>query len=269
MMIDGLTIRYARSDPRDDQALLLSPWPESIYCYAPTWDQLAEHAELVAVDLPGFGRSERRDDLLNPNSMGKFIVRIAEALGLKRPHAVGPDIGTNALLFAAAQSPGRFLSLVVGSGGASYPLQIEGVLKEWVEAPSLEPYRQINGSDIIDAVIQTFEKYKPSEAVRQDYRDSYAGTRFAESMRYVQSYPEQLQTLGQLLPKVAAPVQIINGSRDPVIPLGNAEYLHERLPASRLDIVDAGHFVWEDAADTYASLVTKWWAGGYRDVGPN
>ena len=33
--IDGLSIRYAESEPRDDQALLLSPWPESIYCYEP------------------------------------------------------------------------------------------------------------------------------------------------------------------------------------------------------------------------------------------
>jgi hypothetical protein len=30
--IDGLSIRYAESEPREDHALLLSPWPESIYC---------------------------------------------------------------------------------------------------------------------------------------------------------------------------------------------------------------------------------------------
>ena len=41
--IDGLSIRYAESEPRDDHALLLSPWPESIYCYEPTWNRLAEH----------------------------------------------------------------------------------------------------------------------------------------------------------------------------------------------------------------------------------
>ena len=31
--IDGLSIRLAESEPRDDHALLLSPWPESLYCY--------------------------------------------------------------------------------------------------------------------------------------------------------------------------------------------------------------------------------------------
>jgi pimeloyl-ACP methyl ester carboxylesterase len=59
--IDGLSIRYAESAPRDEQALLLSHWPESLYAFAPTWASLAEHAHLVAVDLPGFGHSARRD----------------------------------------------------------------------------------------------------------------------------------------------------------------------------------------------------------------
>jgi pimeloyl-ACP methyl ester carboxylesterase len=49
----------------------------------------------------------------------------------------------------------------------------------------------------------------------------------------------------------------------------NAEYLHERLPHSQLHLIDSCHFAWEDAADEYASLVTAWWAGGYktRDAG--
>ena len=60
---------------------------------------------------------------------------------------------------------------------------------------------------------------------------------------------------------------IINGARDPVVPRVNAEYLYERLPMSKLDIIDAGHFIWEDAADTYAALVTSWSAGGFAKVG--
>jgi pimeloyl-ACP methyl ester carboxylesterase len=47
------------------------------------------------------------------------------------------------------------------------------------------------------------------------------------------------------------------------VPPVNGEFLHERLPNSKLDILDAGHFTWEDAADEYAALVTSWWSGGY------
>jgi pimeloyl-ACP methyl ester carboxylesterase len=267
--IDCLSIRYAESDPRDRHALLLSPWPESIYCYEPTWARLAEHTHLVAMDLPGFGRSERRDSLMSPKAMGEFIVRAADAFGLEQPHVVGPDIGTGASLFAAAQHPGRFRSLVVGTGGAAVPLQLGGVLKEWVEAPSLDPYRKIDGRDIVTAVLATLERYRPTDAAREDYLASFEGERFAESMRYVRTYPEQLPALADLLPTIETPVLIIAGARDPVVPPVNAEFLHERLPRSKLDLIDALHFIWEDAADEYAALVTSWWAGGYAVAGPS
>ena len=32
------------------------------------------------------------------------------------------------------------------------------------------------------------------------------------------------------------------------------EFLHQRLPHSKLDIVEADHFTWEDAAADYAAL---------------
>jgi pimeloyl-ACP methyl ester carboxylesterase len=263
--IDGLSIRYAESEQKGDHALLLSPWPESIYCYEPTWVRLAEHTHLVAIDLPGFGHSERRDDLMSPRAMGEFVVRVADAFGLDEPHVVGPDVGTGASLFGAALHPGRFRSLAVGTGGAAVPLQLGSVLKEWVEAPSIEPYRKIDGRQMVSAAIGTLERYRPTQTAREDFLSSYEGERFAESMRYVRTYPEQLPVLGDLLPTIATPVLIINGARDPVVPPVNAEYLHERLPRSKLDIIDAGHFIWEDAADQYAALVTSWWAGGYRN----
>jgi pimeloyl-ACP methyl ester carboxylesterase len=267
--IDGLSIRYAESDPRDDHALLLSPWPESIYSYEPTWTRLAEHTHLVAIDLPGFGQSERRNSLMSPRAMGEFIVRVADAFGLEQPHLVGPDVGTAASLFAAALHPGRFRSLVVGTGGTAVPLQLGDPLKEWVEAPSLEPYRKIDGRQIVSAAIGTLERYTPSDAAREDYLASFAGDRFAESMRYVQAYPRELPVLRDLLPTIETPVNIINGKRDPVVPPANAEFLHQRLPKSKLDLIDAGHFIWEDAAEQYATLVTSWWAGGYTAAGPS
>ncbi|MFL5493056.1 MAG: alpha/beta fold hydrolase [Gemmatimonadales bacterium] len=261
--IDGLAIRYAESEPRKDHALLLSPWPESMYCYEPTWARLSERTHLVAMDLPGFGQSERRDSLMSPKAMGEFIVRAADAFGLEQPHLVGPDVGTAASLFAAALYPNRFRSLVVGTGGTAVPLQLGDPLKEWVEAPSLEPYRKIDGRQIVTAAIGTLEHYAPSDTAREDYLSSFAGERFAESMRYVQAYPQELPVLRDLLATIETPVNIISGKRDPVVPPVNAEFLHERLPKSKLDFIDAGHFIWEDAADQYAALVTSWWAGGY------
>jgi len=262
-VIDGLSVRYAESDDRSDTALLLSPWPESLLAFEPTWPRLAEHARLVAVDLPGFGHSQRRDALLSPQAMGDFIIRIADAFGLENPHVVGPDIGTAAALFAAARHPGRLRSLVVGSGGTAVPLQLGSLLKDWVEDPDLDRFRKADPRQIVAGALSGIERYVLPDPVREDYLSSYEGDRFVESMRYVRTYPAELPALRELLPQVQIPVQIIAGGRDRAVPPANAEFLHARLPHSKLDIVDAGHFTWEDGADRYSALVTTWWSGGY------
>ena len=75
--VDGLRIRYAESDGSHDTVVLLtSPWPESVYAFAPIWGMLAQHARLFAIDLPGFGASERREDLLSPRAMGGFLAQL-------------------------------------------------------------------------------------------------------------------------------------------------------------------------------------------------
>jgi pimeloyl-ACP methyl ester carboxylesterase len=131
-----VAVRFAESENRDDHALLLSPWPESLFAFEPTWARLAERTHLVAIDLPGFGHSQRRDELLSPRAMGEFVVRVADAFGLGNPHLLGPDVGTGASLFAAALRPSRFRSLIVGGGAAAFPLRLGGLLKDWVEARS-------------------------------------------------------------------------------------------------------------------------------------
>jgi pimeloyl-ACP methyl ester carboxylesterase len=262
--IDGLSIRFAESDERDDHALLLSPWPESLLAFEPTWARLAEHTHLVAIDLPGFGHSQRRDALLCPRAMGEFVIRAADAFGLENPHVIGPDIGTAASLFAVASHPGQLRSLVVGSGGAAFPLQLGSVLKDWAEAPDLEAYRRADPRQIVGGVLTaSIERYALPDFVREDYLSSYEGDRFVESMRYVRTYPAELPALRDLLPEIQTPVQIIAGRRDAAVPPVNAEVLHERLANSKLDVIDAGHFTWEDAAGEYARLVTSWWSGGY------
>ena len=264
--IDGLKIRFAESEERDDHALLLSPWPESIHAFDQIWDRLADQAHLVAVDLPGFGHSERRDALLTPRAMGEFVIRLADEFGLEHPHTVGPDIGTAALLFAAADNPGRLRSIVIGSGGASFPLELGGILNDWVTAPDVDGYRAIDPREIVTAALSGIERYELPASVREDYLSAYYGDRFVESMQYVRAYPNELPTLAELLPEIDTPVQIIGGLWDWAVPPSNHRYLHERLPNSKLDLIDAGHFTWEDAADEYAEIVASWWAGGYANV---
>jgi pimeloyl-ACP methyl ester carboxylesterase len=265
-MIDGLSIRYAASDSREKSAILLSPWPESLFTFEQMWSRLAAHAQLVAIDLPGFGYSERRNELLTPSAMGEFIAHLIEDFGLKQPHAVGPDIGTSALLFAAAKHPDLLRSIVIGNGTAAVPLQVASVLKDVIFAPSLEPFQSIDPRKGVESVLQYVERYKLPEHVREDFLSSYEGDRFAESLRFVRSYPTELPKLSNLLPTIETPVQIITGDHDPGVLPVNGDFLHEKLPRSKHDKVNAGHFAWADAADDYAKIIIEWWNGGYERV---
>jgi pimeloyl-ACP methyl ester carboxylesterase len=260
--VDGVRIRYADSGGRREPTVLLtSPWPESVYAFAPMWTSLAEHARLFAIDLPGFGASERRDDLLSPQAMGGFLAQVIAEADLGTPHIVAPDVGTSAALFAAAAHPERIASVIVGTGGAAVPIQLGDPLASWVLDPDLDKYRKMDPRAIVSVAMDTIAGGVPDE-IRADYMDCYDGDRFVESMRYVRRYPEELPVLAELLPQITLPVTLINGRHDRVVPLANVEFLDERLPNSRLVVIDAGHFAWEEAPAEYASAILDSLKGG-------
>ena len=253
--IDGVRIRYADSGGSTKPAVVLtSPWPESVYAFAPMWATLSEHARLFAIDLPGFGASERREDLLSPQAMGEFLAQLIVEADLGKSHIVAPDVGTSAALFAAAAHPERFASVVVGTGGAAVPIQLGEPLASWVLDPDLDKYRKMDPHVIVNTAVDTIAGGIPDD-IRADYLACYEGDRFVESMRYARRYPEELPVLAGLLPQITVPVRIINGRHDRVVPVANAEFLDQRLPTSRLVIIDAGHFVWEEEPAKYAAAV--------------
>jgi pimeloyl-ACP methyl ester carboxylesterase len=73
-----------------------SQWPESIFAFVSVWPGLTRQFEVLAIDLPGFGRSEARDDLLRR----------------RRPPSI---------LFAAVARPDLLGSLTGGAGASTYP----------------------------------------------------------------------------------------------------------------------------------------------------
>ena len=256
--IDGLSVRFARARrPGAETVLLLSPWPESLMAFLPIWDRLAETYDVLALDLPGFGGSEGRPDVIAPQAMGHFIEKAVRHFGLVRPHAVGPDIGTSALLFAAADHPETFSSITIGSGAVSYPMEVASALADKIAAP-IEALREIVVEDFVDSVLASIKNYTVPPFARQDYVESYHGERYVESARFVRRYPEELRILKERLGSIQTPALVIVGREDPFVPISNGQYLAGRLPNVRLEIVDAGHFVWEEAAESYASLLLDW-----------
>src|SRR4249920_4002802 len=77
---DGVRIRFAdnKADSSTVTVLMLSPWPESLWAYRRIWDRVSGAARVVAIDLPGFGHSDGRPELIAPDAMGTFLARLIE-----------------------------------------------------------------------------------------------------------------------------------------------------------------------------------------------
>ena len=178
------------------------------------------------------------------------------------PHLVCPDVGTPAALFAAAGHPGRIRSLVIGGGATAYPLEVDGALKELIEAPDIDAFRSVDPRALVQGLMAPLGPAVPADNIIADYVESNMGDRFAESARYVRSYPEQLPLLAGLLPQIFTPVQIITGGQDPIVPVANAEFLHARLPNSRSTCSTPG--TWPGGSGRRVRrVIAAWVNGGY------
>ena len=259
--IDGLKIRYAKKGTGDGTIVLLSPWPESIFAFVSIWAALTRQFQVLAIDLPGFGQSEARDDLFAPRKMGEFIAKAIDAFGLTSVHAVGLDVGSPSVLFAALERPELFRSLIVGAGASTFPLVVEGALKSMIEAEELPP---LNAVEVVGRFLGSIRGYAVPPFVRDDYLASYEGDRLTRSAALVRAYPNDLAALAPRLASITIPVAIVVGRNDPYGLARDAALLRDRLPHARLDVLEAGHCVWEERAPEFESIVTQWVNGGFR-----
>ncbi|MDO9368473.1 MAG: alpha/beta fold hydrolase [Sphingopyxis sp.] len=256
-IVDGLSIRYARTGPADGTPILLTcPYPESLLAFRGIWDDLAMLGPVLAIDLPGFGRSQEAPHLMSPAAMGAFLPSLLDAFGLERVHAVVPDVGTLAALFAAAAQPERFASIVAGSGGAHMDL-LGQPLRDIVNS-SRKDFAGVDGGEQVVALIRDLARVALPEDTLEDYRLSALGDRWNNAAEFVRAYPRDLPLLADALPGIEVPVLIISGSDDPFVPPSNGDFLAQHLPFGEARVIDAGHFVWEDAAGEYAAAVTAW-----------
>ncbi|MFZ0048734.1 MAG: alpha/beta hydrolase [Streptosporangiaceae bacterium] len=257
--VDGLKVRYADSGEADGPVILCtSPWPESLFAFRHVWPVLSQAARLIAVDLPGFGHSEGRAEVLTPSAMAVFLGGFIGELSLGPIHLVAPDVGESAALFLAARQPDFIRSLVTGGGAAAYPLEVGGTLAEIIAAPGTEVFEQQDVRATIGATVEPVAPRDLEPDIWTDYVSAYEDGRFAESTRYVRSYPEQLRLLRDLLPGIDVPVHVFAAAGDPLVPVSNGSYLADRIPGSVLTILAAGHFAWEEIPDQFAALVADW-----------
>src|SRR5689334_149093 len=80
---DGVRVRFAdnRADS-DITMLLLAPWPESLWAFRRIWNRVSAAGRVVAIDMPGFGHSDGRPELIAPDTSGAFLAGLIDEWGL-------------------------------------------------------------------------------------------------------------------------------------------------------------------------------------------
>jgi hypothetical protein len=117
---DGLNVRYAEAGQDNGETVVLTcPWPESLFAFRKVWDRLAEDFHLLAIDLPGFGQSERRIELLSPTAMGEFLVRMVQEWNLGWVHFISSGVRAAANSAKARGLPSAPLSNRVRTAACS------------------------------------------------------------------------------------------------------------------------------------------------------
>lgn len=126
IVVDGLGVRALEAAPereRDDPVLMihgLGGWAEN---WKPVMAAVAESGRrAIAIDLPGFGESDRprRSRYFDPDDpfYAPFVFATLDALGIPRAHIAGHSFGGAVAYTAAVWCPERVRSLtLVAPGG--------------------------------------------------------------------------------------------------------------------------------------------------------
>jgi pimeloyl-ACP methyl ester carboxylesterase len=267
--IGGVKVRYAEGSKKDGPVvLLLCPLPQSILCYDPIWPELTEQCHVVALDLPGFGRSEGGLEFMSFEAQSRFLRQFIETLGLKQVHLVGPDVGMAAALHYVIHQDHDAASLLIGDGPGILPTANGSIIDKAVDSGFWRMMFQITGAKafVEGAYRLACVSYVPSADEVADYVASYDG-RIGPITHWFKTYPQNLATVDPHLAALDLPVQLFWGDLDQFLLVDNAHRLHERLPRSRLRVFErCGHFSYQDKSDEFAQMVLDWIGGGYQGV---
>lgn len=250
LRVDGVRVFYRR---------VPGEGTPTVYCHGnPTHGEdwlpfLERGGPAIAIDMPGWGRSDRPDPARFDYSMyglSAFLERCLDQLGVERRKLVVHDWGSLALI-GAQRRPDLVERLVVIN---VVPL-LPGYRWHWVA----QIWRRRPLGELANATTTKFSMAllmrqarsdrspMPPEFVDMVWRYWDKGTRDATLALYRHADPDRLAQAGKDLAKLTCPALVIWGDNDLYLPTRFAEAHVAVLPDSQLQIVSgAGHWPWID-----------------------
>ncbi|HEY7957399.1 MAG TPA: alpha/beta fold hydrolase [Polyangia bacterium] len=237
--------------------LLVHGYGASIASYRPVMPALAEHFRVIAVDLPGFGKSDRREGDYSPRALADVLAKILDAKGIRRADVVGHSWGASVALAFALHHRDRLEKLVVISG-YFYDEQLVPFFR-WAKVPGIGNalytafYREGIGErlylNFFDPKMVTEKVVAEVEAQMALPGAVAAALAAARGMGFA-AYEHTYRTID-------APTLILWGRDDRVARLPFGERLARELPHARLVVFPrCGHIpMWESTGETTIALL--------------
>ncbi|NRB48598.1 MAG: alpha/beta fold hydrolase [Saprospiraceae bacterium] len=242
--------------------LLLHGWPTSSYLWRNLIPTLAENNRVIALDLPGFGRSDKRlSDSFSFPYQNKMIDSFLKELGIEKVNLAVHDLGGPLGLFWAVKNPEKvmritFLNTLVYPE-FSWAVKLFGLstllpgVKTWLTSPrGLRAAMRLGIVNKDDLSKQDVEQYqRPFQS--KESRKVLLKTVHRLSIK---GYHE----IAEKLPKFKIPIQIIYGKNDKILPdvAKTMARVKQDLPQAELIALDGcGHFLQEDKPQEIALLM--------------
>jgi pimeloyl-ACP methyl ester carboxylesterase len=231
----------------------------TVYCHGnPTHGEdwlpfLERRGPALAIDMPGWGRSDRPDPARFDYSMyglSAFLERCLEELGVERRKLVVHDWGALALI-GVQRRPELVERLVVIDAVPLLPgYRWHWIAQLWRRRPLGEFLNATTTRSSMALLMRQASGDRgpmPPEFVDMVWSRWDKGTRAATLALYRHADPDRLALAGKDLPKLTCPSLILWGDRDPYLPTRFAQAYANALPNSQLEIVaKAGHWPWID-----------------------
>ena len=117
--VDGRQV-YVEQHGAGDAVVLLHGFGESSYTWRLVMPELARSFRVVAIDLYGFGWTERPSDPRSYTREGqeRLVLGVLRALGIARAQFVGHSYGGSLTLFLASRHPDLFRAMVLVDSAA-------------------------------------------------------------------------------------------------------------------------------------------------------
>ena len=252
VQLEKLRIHYLEAG-EGEPMLLVHGWPTSAYLWRKMIPVLASKFRVIALDLPGFGHSDKPLDASYsfPFFRGVFD-EFVEALGLEKMHIVVHDLGGPVGLFWAVHNPEKIHSITLLNTLVypKFPLGVVAFLAA-LHTPGLKNL-MVSGWGLVRLIrLGLHQKEAKKNPELQEYA-SYFDTSDAKKALIKSAkglHPGGLKTIGEKLPQMNVPFQIIYGKHDLALPHVDKEMKRVAKEVPGVDITrldDCGHFIQEE-----------------------